>query len=127
MDAIRILIVDDEEDLVGALAERLTLRGFDVETATSGADGLDHLAQREFGVVLLDIKMPGIDGLELLAEIKEKHPASAVILFTGHSSLADAEKGIREGAFGYLEKPVDIEKLIEEVRRAVDTEKGQRS
>jgi DNA-binding NtrC family response regulator len=127
MELIRILIVDDEEDLVGALAERLALRGFDVETATSGAAGLDHLAQREFGVVLLDIKMPGIDGLELLAEIKEKHPASAVILFTGHSSVADAEKGIREGAFGYLEKPVDIEKLIEELKRAVATEKGQSS
>lgn len=124
MEGITLLIVDDEEDLVSAMAERLMLRGFRVETATSGAEALSCLAERGFDLVLVDVKMPGIHGLAVLAEIKRKQPALPVILFTGHSSVADAEKGIQEGAFSYLMKPIEIERLIEEIRRAAGTGKG---
>jgi DNA-binding NtrC family response regulator len=127
MESITILIVDDEEDLLAALAERLTLRGFEVETATSGPDALTLLSQRGFAVALVDVRMPGIDGLELLAEIKRKHADLPVILFTGLSSVADAERGIRQGAFSYLMKPVDIEKLMDEIRNAAATEKGPKT
>lgn len=118
MERLRILIVDDEEDLVSAMAERLALRGFDVQTATSGTEALQQVAEHDFSVLLIDVKMPGIGGLELTAEIKRKRPGLPVILFTGHSSIADAERGIQEGAFGYLMKPIDLDKLIENIKNA---------
>jgi DNA-binding NtrC family response regulator len=118
MERLRILIVDDEQDLVSAMAERLSLRGFEVLTATSGSEALRQVAEHDFSVLLIDVKMPGIDGLELTAEIKQKRPSLPVILFTGHSSVADAERGIQEGAFGYLMKPIDLDKLIENIRNA---------
>lgn len=125
MEQLRILIVDDEEDLVFTMAERLSLRGFQVATATSGTDALRQVSEADFSVLILDVKMPEIDGLELMAEIKRKQPDLAVILFTGHSSVADAERGMREGAHDYLMKPIDIEKLIEKIRSAAGTKGGR--
>ena len=119
MERIKILIVDDEEDLVSTLAERLALRGFEVEAATTGAEALERLGQNGFSVLVVDVKMPGIGGLELTAEIKRSHPNLPVILFTGHTSRDDAERGMQEGACDYLVKPIDIEKLIAKIRNAV--------
>jgi DNA-binding NtrC family response regulator len=124
MESLTILIVDDEEDLLVALAERLTLRGLTVEKTTRGAEALSLLEQHDFGVVLLDLRMPGIDGLALLAQIKQKYPDLPVILFTGLSSVGEAESGLQRGAFSYLMKPIDIEKLLEEIRRAASTGGG---
>jgi DNA-binding NtrC family response regulator len=126
MGGLRVLIVDDEEDLVSTMAERLELRGFEVETATSGTDALAHVGKSDFSVLLVDVKMPGVGGLELMAEIKRDHPDLPVILFTGHTSVADAERGIQEGAFGYLMKPIDIDTLIEKIRNAAGTRKGRK-
>ena len=125
MEQLRILIVDDETDLVSTLAERLTLRGFQVEVATSVTDALRHVSEGNFSVLIIDVKMPGIGGLELMAQIKREHPDLPVILFTGHSSVADAERGMREGAHDYLMKPIDIEKLIEKIRSAAGTKGGR--
>ena len=119
MDQLRILIVDDEEDFVSTLAERLALRGFHAEAATKGTDALRHVAEDDFSVLVLDVKMPGIDGLELMAQIKRKHPDLPVILLTGHASVVDAQKGVEEGAFDYLLKPIDLDALIETIRTAV--------
>jgi len=118
MEQLKVLLVDDEEDLVSTLAERLVLRGFQVETATSGTDALRYVSEDSFSVLVLDVKMPGIDGLELMIEIKQKHPDLPVILFTGHGSVADARRGMEEGAFDYIMKPIDIDKLIEKIRSA---------
>jgi len=118
MERLRILIVDDEEDLVSTLAERLALRGFQVDAATSGTDALRCVGEDDFNVLILDVKMPGIDGLELMGKIKQQQPDLPVILFTGHGSVADAERGMTEGAFDYVMKPVDIDELIEKVRTA---------
>ncbi|MHC4672918.1 MAG: sigma-54-dependent transcriptional regulator [Planctomycetota bacterium] len=126
MERLRILIVDDEEDLVSTMAERLTLRGFQVETATNGTDAIKHVSKHNFSVLILDVKMPGIDGLELMAEIKRKHPDLPVILFTGHTSVADAERGMQEGAFDYIMKPIDIDELIDKIRSAVGGKKGRK-
>ncbi len=126
MGGLRVLIVDDEEDLVSTMAERLELRGFEVETATSGTDALAHVGKSDFSVLLVDVKMPGVGGLELMAEIKRDHPDFPVILFTGHTSVADAERGIQEGAFGYLMKPIEIDRLIEKIRNAAGTRKGRK-
>jgi DNA-binding NtrC family response regulator len=120
-----ILIVDDEEDLASTLAERLELRGFQVTAVTSGAEALDVVSANRFSVLILDVKMPGISGLELMTRIKQEQPDLPVILFTGHSSLADAQKGIDEGAFAYLQKPIKIDKLLETVKDAIGPSEAQ--
>ena len=120
-----ILIVDDEEDLASTLAERLELRGFQVTAVTSGAEALDVVSANRFSVLILDVKMPGIGGLELMTRIKQEQPDLPVILFTGHSSLADAQKGIDEGAFAYLQKPIKIDKLVETVKGAIGGSEAQ--
>jgi len=125
VEQLRILLVDDEEDFASTLAERLVLRGFQAEVATSGMDALRHVRKDDFSVLILDVKMPGIDGLGLMAEIKRKRPDLPVILLTGHGSVASAEAGMKEGAFDYLMKPIDIEELIEKIREAVGREKGK--
>jgi DNA-binding NtrC family response regulator len=125
MEQARILIVDDEEDLISTMAERLELRGFQVETATSGTDALRLVGDSVFSVLILDVKMPGIGGLELMTRIKQEQPDLPVILFTGHSSLADAQKGTQEGACAYLLKPIKIDKLIDTIRNAIGGSKGQ--
>ena len=125
MEQLRILLVDDEEDFASTLAERLVLRGFQAEVATSGVDALRHVGEEDFSVLILDLKMPGIDGLGVMAEVKRKRPDLPVILLTGHGAVANAETGMKEGAFDYLMKPIDIDELIEAIRNAVGREKGQ--
>jgi len=125
MEALRILIVDDEEELVSALAERLYLRGFQAKGVTAGEEALAYLAEQPCDVVLLDVKMPGLSGLEVIKRIKEKTPSPQVILLTGHSSVQDAEKGMGLGAFDYLMKPIKIDELIDVLRSAgAQQEKG---
>jgi DNA-binding NtrC family response regulator len=126
MDLSHILIVDDEEDLASTLAERLELRGFQVTAVTSSAEALEVVSANRFSVLILDVKMPGIGGLELMTRIKQEQPDLPVILFTGHSSLADARKGIDEGAFAYLQKPIKIDKLLETVKGAIGGSEAQR-
>jgi DNA-binding response OmpR family regulator len=118
MDALRILIVDDEDELVSALEERLNLRGFQAKGVTTGEEALAHLADRPCDVVLLDVKMPGLGGLEVIKRIKEKTPSPQVILLTGHSSAQDAERGMGLGAFDYLMKPIKIDELVRVLRSA---------
>jgi DNA-binding NtrC family response regulator len=127
MEELRILIVDDEEELVSALAERLVLRGFQVESATSGKDALRVSHKRNFDVIVADVKMPGIDGLDLMAAIKRDYPELPVILFTGHGSVAEAERGMQGGAFDYVMKPVDIDVLVEKIRNAAAWTGGRAS
>jgi DNA-binding NtrC family response regulator len=124
MEPLSVLLVDDEEDLVLAMAERLALRGFHVDTATNAADALRRLAEKDFSVLILDVKMPGRGGLRLMSEIKKEHPNLPVILFTGHGSTADAARGVQEGAFDCLMKPVQVDELIEKIRTAAGVTKG---
>ena len=112
MGALRVLIVDDEEELVSALVERLALRGFQAKGVTNGADALAYLEGAPCDVVLLDVKMPGIGGLEVIKRIKEQQPSLEVVLLTGHSSAQDAERGMTLGAFDYLMKPVKLDDLL---------------
>jgi DNA-binding NtrC family response regulator len=118
MEALRILIVDDEEELVSALVERLTLRGFQAKGVTTGAEALAYLKDATCDVVLLDVKMPGIGGLEVIKDIKEIQPSLEVILLTGHSSEKDAEIGMTLGAFDYIMKPAKIDDLLRVLRSA---------
>lgn len=118
MGALRVLIVDDEEELVSALVERLALRGFEANGVTTGAEAIAYLESAPCDVVLLDMKMPGLGGLDVIQKIKEVQPNLEVILLTGHSSEKDAEKGMTLGAFDYLMKPAKIDELLRVLRSA---------
>ncbi len=113
MDKIRVIIVDDEEEFVQALVERLQLRGLAVEGFTSGTAAMKEMEQKDFDVAVLDVRMPGLGGLDIVADIKRRWPERQVILLTGHGSAEDAEKGMRLGACHYLMKPIHIEQLVE--------------
>ncbi len=112
MEGLRVLIVDDEEELVSALVERLELRGFEAHGVTDGGAALDFLEGEACDVVLLDVKMPGLGGLEVIRRIKAKRPRMEVILLTGHGSVKSVEEGMALGAFDYLMKPVKIDNLV---------------
>lgn len=114
----RVLIVDDEEEFVSALAERLNLRGFQARGVTSGREALESIESGWCDVVLLDVKMPGLGGLELTRLIKERRPDLQVVLLTGHTSAGNAEEGRRVGAYEYLMKPVKIGDLVRVLRSA---------
>jgi two-component system, OmpR family, response regulator len=118
MNPIRVLLVDDEEDLSLVLAERLEMRGFEATGVISSEEALKLLEQRAFDVIVLDVKMPGIGGIELMRMIRKAHPETQVILFTGHGSHKEGEQGIGEGAFDYLIKPIKIEDLILRIEKA---------
>jgi DNA-binding response OmpR family regulator len=119
MDPLRVLIVDDEEDLVTALVERLNLRGFQAAGVTTGAQALAHLAEQPCDVVVLDLKMPGLGGLDVFRRVRAQRPSLEVVLLTGLGSAQDAERGMQLGAFDYLMKPVKIDHLVRVLRAAV--------
>lgn len=116
---IRLLMVDDEREFLDALTPGLTRRGFDVTVAENGSKALEKLSTRTFDVVVLDVKMPGISGVDVFREIKRSNPNLPVILLTGHGNIEQAFETSREGVFEYLSKPCDIEKLAMVARKAV--------
>jgi len=119
MAPLRVLLIDDEEELVSTLAERLMLRGIEVEVGTSGAYAFECVQKKIFDVVVLDMKMPGIGGLEVMRRIRREQPGVKFILMTGRGSLEEGEEGMQEGAFAYLLKPINIEDLMEKMMEAV--------
>jgi DNA-binding response OmpR family regulator len=118
MGALRVLLVDDEVEFVTTIEERLRLRGIDAEAVTSGADAVRRLEEREFDVIVVDMKMPGMDGLELLRQIKATRPAARVILLTGRGSEQESQAGMQQGASEYLVKPINIDDLIAKMKLA---------
>ena len=125
MKNFSVLLVDDESELVYTLAERLMFRKIDTVAVTQGDVALKTLELREFDIVVLDVKMPGINGIEMLKKIKQKHPNTQVILQTGRGSQEESKEGLNEGAFDYLIKPVDIDTLIEKMKQAVGQADGK--
>jgi signal transduction histidine kinase len=121
----RVLLVDDERDFLASLAQRLTLRGLEVATAESGPAALTILDRRELDVVVLDVRMPGMDGIEVLRRIKSEHPRVEVVMLTGHADLSSSLEGMRFGFFDYLTKPVDIDKLIAKIGEAYRRGRGE--
>ncbi len=120
METVRVLIVDDEEELVSALTERLQLRGFIAAGVTHGVAALDRMARESWDVVLVDIRMPGIGGLELTARIRADHPETEVVLLTGRTAPEDDEAAHAVGARTLLSKPVAIEVLEQVLKDAAD-------
>ena len=120
MDQWKVLLVDDEEEFVTTLAERLSIRGIRTRTALDGETGLRRLAEEEPHVLLLDVMMPGMRGLDVLRAVKRDHPAVQVILLTGQGSTKDGIEGMKEGAFDYVMKPFNIDGLVAKLGEAVE-------
>jgi two-component system, OmpR family, response regulator CpxR len=114
----KILLVDDEREFVETLSERLVMRDMGSAVAYDGESALELIKADEPEVMILDLRMPGIDGIEVLRRVKETHPEIEVIILTGHGSEADRDTCMALGAFAYLQKPVDIEKLSATIRSA---------
>jgi DNA-binding NtrC family response regulator len=123
-EPMRLLFVDDEEELVSAVVERLQIRGVEAVGVTSGDEALRRLREQHFDVVLLDVKMPGVGGLDVLRAVNRRHPEIRVVLMTGHGSGEDCELGLRLGAVTCLQKPVDLDVLLATARSALDHTAG---
>jgi DNA-binding NtrC family response regulator len=112
MNGIRVLLVDDEEGFTTPLVKRLKKRNLEVSSVTGGLQALDIIKRSPVDVVVLDVKMPDMDGLTTLKKLKEIDPTVEVVMLTGHASLEAAMEGMSLGAFDYLMKPVDIDDLV---------------
>ncbi|RQD60272.1 MAG: response regulator [Desulfonatronovibrio sp. MSAO_Bac4] len=124
----KILLVDDEERFRTTLSKRIHEKGFDVTDVDSGQAALDYIRNNHVDVMVLDIKMPGIDGIETLGEVKRLVPGTEVVLLTGHGTVETAIEGMRSGAYDYLLKPCELDELMEKVNGAftVKVERDQR-
>ncbi|MGE4297779.1 MAG: response regulator [Desulfovibrionaceae bacterium] len=118
MDRIKMLLVDDEQEFVETLAERLRLRELGPEVALDGERALQLVQDEIPDVMVLDLKMPGIDGMEVLRRVRAKYPAVQVVILTGHGSDKDRDEVMRLGAYAYLQKPVEIDELVSVVHDA---------
>ena len=118
METIRTLLVDDENEFLEPLVKRLRRRKIDVRTAASGEAALEMLAAAPVDVVVLDVRMPGMDGIQTLREIKARDPGVEVIMLTGHASIEVAVEGMELGAFDYLMKPMNIDELVYKLQDA---------
>lgn len=123
MEVFRVLVVDDEPDFLETLVKRLKRRKVDASGVSSGVEAMQLLEQEHFDVVILDIRMPGMDGLETLREMKRKRPLMEVILLTGHASVESGMQGMQLGAFDYVMKPAELEDILEKVRQAFERKK----
>ena len=114
----RVLLVDDEEQFVDALSERLAIRDYEITKSLNGEDALEKVKQYNYDVVILDVTMPGTDGIEVLREIKKLKPLTEVIMLTGHGTVETAIEGMKPGAFDLLIKPCDTEALDIKIKKA---------
>jgi DNA-binding response OmpR family regulator len=114
--AAKILLIDDEEDFSSTLAERLSIRGFEVKYVLDGESGLVELEQWKPDIVVLDILMPGMNGIEVLKRIKKQFPDLPIILLSGHGTTKDAIEGMKYGAVDFLMKPIDISELVTKIK-----------
>ena len=118
---INLLMVDDEKDFLDALAERLGTREFEITTAVEGNLAINAAKKGNFDLAILDLNMPGMDGMELLEILKKKHKFLEVIILTAHGEIKSAVEATKLGAFSYLEKPFDFENLLEVLGEAYQT------
>lgn len=118
MKKLRLLLVDDENEFVETLADRLKMRELDASIARNGEEALSAVKEEEPDVIVLDLKMPGIDGIEVLKRVKKAYPHVEVIILTGHGSKQDEEAARRLGAFDYVRKPADLDRLVSRIKNA---------
>jgi len=125
LEKSKLLLVDDEADFREIMAKFFSRRGISFETAGGCMEGLDWLGRSSFDVVIMDVSMPGLDGLECMAEMKKVKPELEVIILTGHTSINAGLIGMKKGAFDYCLKPVDFDELLEKIILAREKASGQ--
>jgi DNA-binding response OmpR family regulator len=123
--APRILIIDDEAAIRESLSALLTVEGYQVETADSGEAALEILREDGFDLVLLDIRMPGLDGMEVMHEMRKYHPETRIIIITGFGSLESAIEAIRSGAHDYLLKPYGAEDILGSIKKVISEKEAK--
>jgi len=116
--SIKILLVDDEQDFTEILSERMEARGFRVEVANSGPVAIYKVKEKSYDAIILDLAMPEMDGIDVLKILLKENPDLQIIFLTGHATLDKGIKAVKMGAFDFMEKPVDIKKLLEKVNEA---------
>ena len=126
MSTFKVLLVDDEEDFITTLSERLQLRDITTLVATDGDQALDIIRSESPPVVVLDVMMPGIGGIEVLQQIKRRYPETQIILLTGQGTTRDGIKAMHLGAYDFLMKPVKIEELVEKMNAAYEASKKEK-
>jgi len=124
METLRVLIVDDEDDFRETIVKRLNARKIQTEGAASGIKALEILKDRDFDVIVLDVKMPDMDGIETLRHIKKLKPEIEVIMLTGHASVEFGLKGMQLGAFDYVMKPAPLNELLDTIGQAHNKKRG---
>jgi DNA-binding NtrC family response regulator len=117
---IKLLLVDDEVKFLESISKRLELKNFDVTTASNGQEAIASAEKGLFDVAVVDFQMPGIDGSQVLKTLKENHKYLEIIMLTGHATIDSAVECTKLGAFKYLEKPYDFEKLVEVIKEAYE-------
>lgn len=124
MENLRVLIVDDEDDFRETIVKRLNARKIQSEGAASGVKALEVLKNKDFDVIVLDVKMPDMDGIETLRHIKKMKPEIEVIMLTGHASVEFGLKGMQLGAFDYVMKPAPLNELLDTIGQAYNKKRG---
>jgi DNA-binding NtrC family response regulator len=117
--------VDDEKELISTICERMAMRNISATAALSGPEAIQRIRKVDYDVVVLDVKMPGMSGLETLRAIKKNKPHLPVIMMTGHGSIQDSQKALREGASNYLMKPVEFDDLLEKINAAINEQQSE--
>lgn len=125
MTLFNVLVVDDEQEFRDMTIKRLTKREITAEGAESGEQAIEKVKRGDIDVVLLDVKMPGMDGVETLRQIKQMKPLIEVVMLTGHASVESGIDGMKLGAFDYLMKPMEFETLLEKLIEAYERKKIQ--
>ncbi len=120
MSNVKLLIIDDEVEFASTMCQRLKLRDFDAADVHSGGEGLAVLVEMSPEIVILDLKMPDMSGLDVLDEIKKHDPSIEVIMLTGHGSAGSGIEAMEKGAFDYVMKPVDLKDLLEKINAAIE-------
>ncbi len=114
----KVLLVDDEEQFLDVFSKRLQGRGLKVDIAVSGDEAIKRVKDKQFDTIVLDLVMPGIDGIETLKRLREENPDLQIIILTGHGTVEKGVEAMKEGAVDFLEKPVDLKKLLEKIGEA---------
>lgn len=116
----RILLVDDEEEFLQTLSARLELRGLQVDTASNGTEAIGKVEQQEYDAIIVDLSMPGLDGIETIERIKSITPSAEIIMLTGHATVESGVRAMKTGAGDFLQKPVDLATLLAKIGEAKD-------
>lgn len=124
MEGLRVLFVDDEDDFRETIVKRLKARKIQAMGAENGLRAVEIVKENDFDVIVLDVKMPGMDGIETLRHIKQLKPEIEVIMLTGHASVEFGLKGMQLGAFDYVMKPAPLTELLETIKQAYNKKRG---